>query len=263
MADAIKTFLTDEGPKPVDYTALANLPTIPSTSDINTQINTKIAANCIGSTTDHYSTLWANLQALPDPMQACISYSADNGSIVYFPVVRYLAGQYTFAGYKPAGTGLDYSTIYEYYLGSSSFTFSSVATLNSMALSNITASEVANNDLAYLYDRSAGAAKKITVSELKKLTAPLSGTATCPAVSGWTRDSLSGLYYVTVSLTGVTTSHKLHLTPTIDTSDTDTGDAQQEAWDTHYYAKSVAGGVQFYAKEKPTVAVTFTWEATI
>ena len=31
MADAIKTFLTDEGPKPVDYTALANLPTIDST----------------------------------------------------------------------------------------------------------------------------------------------------------------------------------------------------------------------------------------
>ena len=169
MADAIKTFLTDEGPKPVDYTALANLPTIPSINDINTQINTKIAANCIGSTTDHYSTLWANLQALPDPMQACISYSASNGSIVYFPVVRYLAGQYTFAGHKPAGTGLDYSTIYEYYLGSSSFTFSSVTTFNKMALSNITASEVANNDLAYLYDTSDFAAKKITVSELKNV----------------------------------------------------------------------------------------------
>lgn len=35
MADAIKTFLTDEGPKPVDYTALANLPTIDSTPTSN------------------------------------------------------------------------------------------------------------------------------------------------------------------------------------------------------------------------------------
>lgn len=262
MADAIKTFLTDEGPKPVDYTALANLPTIPSINDINTQINTKIAANCIGSTTDSYSTLWANLQALPDPMQACISYSS-GGATVYFPVVRYYAGQYTFAGHKPAGTGLDYSTIYEYYLDSSSFTFNSVATFNKMALSNITASEVANNDLAYLYDTSDFAAKKITVSELKKLTAPLSGTASCPAASSWTLDSTSGLYYVTVSLTGVLATHKLHLTPTIDTSDTATGDAQRKAWDTHYYAESVTGGVKFYAKTAPTVAVTFTWEAVI
>jgi len=54
-------------------------------------------------------------------------------------------------------------------LGSSSFTFSSVTTFNKMALSNITASEVANNDLAYLYDTSDFAAKKITVSELKNV----------------------------------------------------------------------------------------------
>lgn len=136
-------------------------------------------------------------------------------------------------------------------------------TLNQMAPNTITASEVANNDLAYLYDTFDFAAKKITVSELKKLTAPLSGTASCPAASSWTLDSTSGLYYVTVSLTGVLATHKLHLTPTIDTSDIATGEAQQEAWDTHYYAESVAGGVKFYAKTAPTVAVTFTWEAVI
>ena len=127
----------------------------------------------------------------------------------------------------------------------------------------ITAVNVADTDYIGLDDISAATGKKVLVSELKKLTAPKSGTATCPAASGWTLNSTSGLYYVTVSLTGVLATHKLHLTPTIDTSDTATGEAQQEAWDTHYYAESVAGGVKFYAKTVPTVAVTFTWEAVI
>ena len=127
----------------------------------------------------------------------------------------------------------------------------------------ITAANVADTDYIGLDDVSATTGKKVLVSELKKLTAPKSGTATCPAASGWTLNSTSGLYYVTVSLTGVLATHKLHLTPTIDTSDTATGEAQQEAWDTHYYAESVAGGVKFYATEAPTVAVTFTWEAVI
>ena len=127
----------------------------------------------------------------------------------------------------------------------------------------ITAANVADTDYIGLDDVSATTGKKVLVSELKKLTAPMSGTATCPASSSWTLDSTSGLYYVTVSLTGVLATHKLHLTPTINTSDTATGEAQQEAWDTHYYAESVAGGVKFYATEAPTVAVTFTWEAVI
>ena len=127
----------------------------------------------------------------------------------------------------------------------------------------ITAANVADTDYIGLDDVSATTGKKMLVSELKTLVAPLSGTATCPAASSWTLNSTTGLYYVTVSLTGVLATHKLHLTPTIDTSDTATGEAQQEAWDTHYYAESVAGGVKFYAIEAPTVAVTFTWEAVI
>lgn len=127
----------------------------------------------------------------------------------------------------------------------------------------IAAADTADNDYIGVVDTSAYNGKKMLISEAKKLFAPVSGTATCPAASNWTLDSSSGLYYVTVNLTGVTASHNLHLTPTIDTSDTATGEAQQEAWDTHYYAESVAGGVKFYAKTAPTVAVTFTWEATI
>ena len=127
----------------------------------------------------------------------------------------------------------------------------------------ITAASVADTDYICLDDVSATTGKKMLVSELKKLTAPLSGTASCPAASSWSLNSTTGLYYVTVSLTGVLATHKLHLTPTIDTSDTATGEAQQEAWDTHYYAESVAGGVTFYATEAPTVAVTFTWEAVL
>lgn len=129
--------------------------------------------------------------------------------------------------------------------------------------STITAASVADTDYIGLGDVSATFGKKMLVSELKKLTAPLSGTDSCPAASSWTLDSTTGLYYVTVSLAGVRATHKLHLTPTIDTSDMATGEAQQEAWDTHYYAESVAGGVKFYAIEAPTVAVTFTWEAVL
>ena len=128
----------------------------------------------------------------------------------------------------------------------------------------ITAANVADTDYVGLDDVSATTGKKVLVSEAKKLFSPKSGTATCPAASGWTLDSASGLYYVTVSLDAyVTSTKRLHLTPTIDTSDTSTGDAQREAWDTHYYAESVTGGVKFYAKTAPTVAVTFTWEAVI
>ena len=127
----------------------------------------------------------------------------------------------------------------------------------------ITAASVADTDYIGLDDVSATTGKKMLISELKTLLAPLSGTATCPAASSWTLNSTTGLYYVTVSLTGVLATHKLHLTPTIDTSDIATGEAQQEAWDTHYYAESVAGGVTFYATEAPTVAVTFTWEAVL
>ena len=127
----------------------------------------------------------------------------------------------------------------------------------------ITAASVADTDYIGLDDVSATAGKKMLVSELKKLVAPLSGTESCPAASSWTLDSSSGLYYVTVSIAGVNATHKLHLTPTIDTSDIATGEAQQEAWDTHYYVESVVGGVKFYAKTAPTVAVTFTWEAVL
>ena len=126
----------------------------------------------------------------------------------------------------------------------------------------ITAANIADTDYIGLDDVSATTGKKVLVSELKTLVAPRSGTATCPAASSWTLNSTTGLYSVTVPL-GVLATHKLHLTPTIDTSDTDTGDAQQEAWDTHYYAESVVGGVKFYAKTAPTVAVTFTWEAVL
>ena len=127
----------------------------------------------------------------------------------------------------------------------------------------ITAANVSDTDYIGLDDVSATAGKKMLVSELKKLVAPLSGTESCPAASSWTLDSSSGLYYVTVSIAGVNATHKLHLTPTIDTSDIATGEAQQEAWDTHYYVESVVGGVKFYAKTAPTVAVTFTWEAVL
>ena len=127
----------------------------------------------------------------------------------------------------------------------------------------ITTDNIVDTDYIGLSDTSAATGKKVLVSEAKKLFSPKSGTATCPAASGWTLNSTTGLYYVAVSLTGVLATHKLHLTPTIDTSDIATGEAQQEAWDTHYYAESVAGGVKFYAEEAPTVAVTFTWEAVL
>lgn len=129
---------------------------------------------------------------------------------------------------------------------------------------SLTAANTTNSDYIGIADVSATTGKKMLVSELKHLVAPVSGTATCPAASGWTLNSTTGLYYVTVSLDSfVTATKRLHLTPTIDTSDIATGEAQQEAWDTHYYAESVAGGVTFYATEAPTVAVTFTWEAVL
>lgn len=86
-----------------------------------------------------------------------------------------------------------------------------------------------------------------------------SGSATCPASSSWSGPT-NGLYYTTVSIANFTTSTRVHITPVISTSDTSTGEAQQEAWDTHYYAETVSGGIKFYAEEAPTVAVTFNWE---
>lgn len=128
---------------------------------------------------------------------------------------------------------------------------------------SLTAANTTDSDYIGIADVPAAMGKKMLISEAKKLFAPLSGTATCPAASDWTLNSTTGLYYCTVNLSDVTASHRLHLTPTIDTSDTATGDAQRKAWDTHYYAESVTGGVKFYAKTAPTVAVTFTWEAVI
>jgi hypothetical protein len=87
-----------------------------------------------------------------------------------------------------------------------------------------------------------------------------SGTATIPASDSWTADSTSGLYTCTVSISTFTADLRAHISPVISTTDTDTGDAQQEAWDTHYFSETVAGGIKFYAKEAPTVAVEFTWE---
>ena len=87
-----------------------------------------------------------------------------------------------------------------------------------------------------------------------------SGTAVCPASDSWSSNATNGLYTCTVSIDGFTDATRAHITPTISTTDVDTGKAQQAAWDTHYYSETVNGGIKFYAEEKPTVAVEFTWE---
>lgn len=162
MADAIKTFLTDEGPKPVDYTALANLPTIPSTSDINTQIDTKIAANCIGSTADSYSTLWTKLQALPDPWQA---YVKDGETVMslYNYTSSYIAqfGEATGAYFKHFDLYADHKT---------SVTTDTINFQNLVSnLTTLTATNTADTDYIGIVDVSAAIGKKILISELKNV----------------------------------------------------------------------------------------------
>ena len=86
------------------------------------------------------------------------------------------------------------------------------------------------------------------------------GSATLPAGTSWTGpDEDTGLYTYTVSISGVTTDSNIHVTPVIDITDADTGNAQQDAWDTHYWSETVNGGIKFYAAEQPGVAVQFAW----
>ena len=87
------------------------------------------------------------------------------------------------------------------------------------------------------------------------------GTATIPVGTSWSGpDEDTGLYYTTVSITGLTSSKNIHIAPIIDVTDADTGNAQQDAWDTHYWSETVSGGIKFYAAEQPGVAVQFAWE---
>lgn len=87
-----------------------------------------------------------------------------------------------------------------------------------------------------------------------------SNTATVPASDSWSSITVNGLYTCMVSIDGFDENTRAHIAPIISTTDVDTGKAQQEAWDTHYYSETVNGGIKFYAEEKPTVAVEFTWE---
>jgi hypothetical protein len=87
-----------------------------------------------------------------------------------------------------------------------------------------------------------------------------SNKATVPSSDSWSSNTTNGLYTCTVSIDTFDSNTRAHITPVISTTDVDTGKAQQEAWDTHYYSETVNGGIKFYAEEKPTVAVEFTWE---
>lgn len=93
-----------------------------------------------------------------------------------------------------------------------------------------------------------------------------SGVASVPSSAGWSSSAnAAGYYTCTVSVPGFTTNTRAHITPTINVSDMDTANAQQEAWDTHAYSETVGtsssnGGIKFYAETKPTTAVEFTWE---
>ena len=87
------------------------------------------------------------------------------------------------------------------------------------------------------------------------------GSATLPVGTSWTGpDKDTGLYTYTITISGVTTDSNIHVTPVIDITDADTGNAQQDAWDTHYWSETVNGGIKFYAAEQPGVAVQFAWE---
>jgi len=86
------------------------------------------------------------------------------------------------------------------------------------------------------------------------------GTAVLPVGTSWTGpDQTTGLYTYTVNINGLTSSSNVHVTPVIDVTDADTGNAQQDAWDTHYWSETVSGGIKFYAAEQPGVAVQFAW----
>ena len=86
------------------------------------------------------------------------------------------------------------------------------------------------------------------------------GSATLPVGTSWTGpDKDTGLYTYTVTISGVTTDSNIQVNPVIDITDADTGNAQQDAWDTHYWSETVNGGIKFYAAEQPGVAVQFAW----
>ena len=88
----------------------------------------------------------------------------------------------------------------------------------------------------------------------------ISGTATLPA-TGWTNQTSStGYYYRNVTISGIQSSDEPSVGIKKSFSDSDADDAMQEAWNLIDGANAYSGYIRFYAKEVPSVSVSFQWK---
>jgi len=95
---------------------------------------------------------------------------------------------------------------------------------------------------------------------LAELPLRATGTATLSS-SSWSGPNAQGYYYKTVTISGqgITSSSLIKIGRNYNLSDAAADELMQEAWNL-LKAETVSNGIRFYAKQKPSVSIPFTWE---